>query len=64
MDAKDGATEEEGGFGEKLEESQRRRVKAKEEEEGGFADEKLEESNLGEDSRLPAVSKDGLWTGG
>ena len=65
MDAKDGATEEEGGFGEKVEESQRRRVKAKEEEEeGGLADEKLEESNLGEDSRLPAVSKDGLWTGG
>ena len=62
MDAKDGATEEEGGFGEKVEESQRRRVK--EEEEGVFADEKLEESNLGEDSRLPAVSKDGLWTGG
>ena len=58
MDAKDVATEGEGGFGEKVEESQRRRVK--EEEEGGLADEKLEESNLGEDSRLPAVSKDGL----
>ena len=62
VDAKDVATEGEGGFGEKVEESQRRRVK--EEEEGGLADEKLEESNLGEDSRLPAVSKDGLWTGG
>ena len=62
MDAKDVATEGEGGFGEKVEESQRRRVK--EEEEGGLADEKLEESNLREESRLPAVSKDGLWTGG
>ena len=48
MDDKDGAKEEE------------------EEEGGGFKDDKkLEESNLEEASRIPpAVSKDGLLTGG